>query len=903
MDYKDTLHLPQTDFEMRGNLVSKQDKFVNLWQTMNLYYKMLEVNQDRPAFVLHDGPPYANGHIHIGHALNKILKDFIVRSRHKLGYKVHYRPGWDTHGLPIENQVTKNGVNRKEVPINQFREYCHQYALEQVAQQKQDFINLGTVGAYDNPYITLKPEYEAEQVRIFAKMCMRGMIYKGLKPVYWSPSSESALAEAEIEYHDKKDPSIYVRFKVVDSQGLLPEDSYFVIWTTTPWTIPANLAISVHPDFEYALVKTTKGNLIVLNELVEQLMSLFELNDYQVINKYKGSQFERFTAKHPLYDRLSLILCGEHVTSDSGTGCVHTAPGFGMDDYIIGLKYGLEPYCNVDERGCFKEDSGEWLFGKTTDEGNKLVSVKLDEQGDLLKLVFITHSYPHDWRTKQPIIFRATDQWFASIDLIRDQVLDMIDNDINWKPSWGQTRMHRMIADRNDWCISRQRAWGLPIPIIYAQDKTPIMDEVVFEHIAQLFEKHGSNIWYQLDAKDLLPANYTHPGSPDNIFTKEKDILDVWFDSGVSHTAALKSQGISLPVDLYLEGSDQYRGWFNSSLIIGAGAFNVSPYKQVVSHGFIVDEKGEKLSKSKGAALTPDKICQRLGTDTLRLWVASVDYTSDIGISEALLKQVTETYRKIRNTLRFLHGNVTDLDKRVDIDTLPLVDKHVLYLVNQTLKECKEAYLNYDFSSITSKVSKLMINTLSAYYLDFTKDILYILKKDSLRRRQVQTVLDIALEGLLHILTPIIPFTCEELYQLMGNNENSSVQLGLFIDDLNVVISEEDLNMMNRLMELRSDVFKALEVAREQKIIGTSLKAELKLAINQQLISDIESVFEDLNQFAQWLIVSKVTLESGDKIEVLVAQGHTCQRCWNVVAEVDENGLCPRCNEVMYGKN
>lgn len=902
MDYKDTLHLPKTDFEMRGNLVSKQDKFVDHWQNLNLYYKMLEQNKDKKPFVLHDGPPYANGHIHIGHALNKLLKDFVVRSRHKLGYKVHYRPGWDTHGLPIENQVTKNGVNRKEVPINQFRQYCHQYALEQVAQQKEDFMSLGVVGAYDNPYVTLTPEYEAQQVRIFAKMCLRGMIYKGLKPVYWSPSSESALAEAEIEYHDKKDPSIYVRFKVVDSQGLLPEDSYFVIWTTTPWTIPANLAISVHPDFEYSLVKTAKGNLIVLSELVEQLMTLFELSDYEVLNTYKGSQFERFTAQHPLYDRLSLVLCGEHVTSDSGTGCVHTAPGFGMDDYIIGLKYNLEPYCNVDEKGCFKADAGEWLAGKTTDEGNKLVTVKLDEEGYLLKLVFITHSYPHDWRTKKPIIFRATDQWFASIDLIRDQVLDLIDNHIEWKPTWGQVRMHRMIADRNDWCISRQRAWGLPIPIIYAQDKTPIMDEAVFEHIAKLFEKHGSNIWYQLDAKELLPEGYTHPSSPDNVFTKETDILDVWFDSGVSHTAALANQGISLPVDLYLEGSDQYRGWFNSSLIIGAGAFNTTPYKKVVSHGFIVDENGEKLSKSKGAALTPDKICQRLGTDILRLWVASVDYTSDIGISESLLKQVTETYRKIRNTLRFLHGNVSDLDKRVDINTLPLVDKHVLYMVNQTLNECKDAYLNYDFSAITSKVSKLMINTLSAYYLDFTKDILYILDRNDARRRQVQTVLDIALEGLLHILTPIIPFTCEELYQLMGNHENDSVQLGLFMENLNINITDAELDTMNRLMELRSDIFKALEIAREQKLIGTSLKAQLNLAVSQQLQADINSVFANERDFAQWLIVSKVSIELGDKIEVVVCEGHVCQRCWNVVSEVDENGLCPRCQAVIYGK-
>lgn len=898
MDYKETLHLPNTAFEMRGNLVSKQDKFLEKWDNLKLYHLMREVNQGKDTFVFHDGPPYANGDIHIGHALNKILKDFVVRSRHKMGYQVSFVPGWDTHGLPIENEITKSGVDRKSMPLADFRRLCQDYASKQVQLQMAEMKKLGTIADYDNPYITYTHDYEAVQVELFAKMAQRGMIYKGLKPVYWSPSSETALAEAEIEYHDKKDPAIYVRFKVKDGKGVLTQpNTYFVIWTTTPWTIPGNLAISLHPRYTYAAVKVDDAIYVVLDEFVENLMKEFNFENYEVVGKYQGSELELITTQHPLYDRESLVILGEHVTNDSGTGCVHTAPGFGMDDYIVSLKYGIEPYCNVDDKGRMMESAGDWLVGQTTDEANKTVTNKLHEQGDLLRLDFITHSYPHDWRTKKPIIFRATDQWFASIDVIREELLQQIDQ-VEWLPSWGKLRMHNMIKDRSDWTISRQRAWGLPIPIIYAQDKTPIMDQEVFQHIADLFREHGSNIWFEWDVKDLLPEGYTHPNSPDGEFTKEKDILDVWFDSGSSHTAALQKHGVTLPVDLYLEGSDQYRGWFNSSLIISTAVFDTAPYKQVVSHGFIVDEKGEKFSKSKGKALQPKAVTERLGAEILRLWVASVDYTSDVTISDALLKQVTEQYRKIRNTFRFMHGNIADfkVEDRVGLSTLPTVDTQVLDELNKVLKTSIKGYENYDFAEVTTTVSKFLTNVMSAYYLDFTKDILYIHSENDTRRKQVQTVLSVTLEALMHLLAPILSFTMEELYEIV-HPEKDSVQLDEFITHVDVTFDDQaDFEI---LFDLRSAVYKALEEARAEKVIGNSLKAKVKLNVAPVVKELIDKHLGE--ELKQWFIVSQVEFTDEELPEVLgyqvsvePAEGDTCERCWNIV-EHTHDGLCDRC--------
>lgn len=727
MNYKDTLLMPKTDFEMRGNLPKKEPKYVERWQENDMYNKVIQQNEGKDSFVFHDGPPYANGNMHMGHMLNKVIKDVICRYKNMNGFYTPYIPGWDTHGLPIENAIQKLGVNRKEMPTAKFREKCEAYAHEQVNKQMSQLIRMGTFADYKHPYLTLQHEFEARQIEVFAKMAMDGLIFKGLKPVYWSPSSESALAEAEVEYHDIKSPTIFVKFQVKDGKGVLDNDVNFVIWTTTPWTIPANLAICLNASYNYALVETEKGKLIVLDTLVDELMAKFEITDYKVVNHYKGSELEYITCQHPLYDRESLVILGDHVTADSGTGCVHTAPGFGADDFFVGQKYNLPAYCNVDEHGCMMEDCGEWLAGQYVDDANKTVTMKLDEIGALLKLEFITHSYPHDWRTKKPIIFRATDQWFCSLDKIRDKLLSEIDN-VNWLNEWGHIRIYNMIRDRGDWCISRQRTWGVPIPIFYCEDGTPIIEQEVFDHISELFREHGSNVWFERDEKDLLPEGYTNEHSPNGIFKKEKDIMDVWFDSGSSHTGVMVERGFNYPVDLYFEGSDQYRGWFNSSLIIGVAAHGKAPYKTVLSHGFVLDGKGNKMSKSLGNTVDPIKLVNQYGADIVRLWATSVAYQQDVRISDEIMKQVAEGYRKIRNTMRFVLGNLNDFKASdlVEIKDLPGVDQYMLAKLNELMKAYDEAYANYDFATANQEILNYFTNTLSSFYMDFTKDILYI---------------------------------------------------------------------------------------------------------------------------------------------------------------------------------
>ena len=724
MNYKDTLLMPKTDFEMRGNLPKKEPKYVERWQENDMYNKVIQQNEGKDSFVFHDGPPYANGNMHMGHMLNKVIKDVICRYKNMNGFYTPYIPGWDTHGLPIENAIQKLGVNRKEMPTAKFREKCEAYAHEQVNKQMSQLIRMGTFADYKHPYLTLQHEFEARQIEVFAKMAMDGLIFKGLKPVYWSPSSESALAEAEVEYHDIKSPTIFVKFQVKDGKGVLDNDVNFVIWTTTPWTIPANLAICLNASYNYALVETEKGKLIVLDTLVDELMAKFEITDYKVVNHYKGSELEYITCQHPLYDRESLVILGDHVTADSGTGCVHTAPGFGADDFFVGQKYNLPAYCNVDEHGCMMEDCGEWLAGQYVDDANKTVTMKLDEIGALLKLEFITHSYPHDWRTKKPIIFRATDQWFCSLDKIRDKLLSEIDN-VNWLNEWGHIRIYNMIRDRGDWCISRQRTWGVPIPIFYCEDGTPIIEQEVFDHISELFREHGSNVWFERDEKDLLPEGYTNEHSPNGIFKKEKDIMDVWFDSGSSHTGVMVERGFNYPVDLYFEGSDQYRGWFNSSLIIGVAAHGKAPYKTVLSHGFVLDGKGNKMSKSLGNTVDPIKLVNQYGADIVRLWATSVAYQQDVRISDEIMKQVAEGYRKIRNTMRFVLGNLNDFKASdlVEIKDLPGVDQYMLAKLNELMKAYDEAYANYDFATANQEILNYFTNTLSSFYMDFTKDI------------------------------------------------------------------------------------------------------------------------------------------------------------------------------------
>lgn len=906
MDYKDTLHMPKTGFEMRGNLTKKEPKYQQRWKEEQLYDKMLARHENAKPFVLHDGPPYANGDIHLGHALNKILKDVINKSKYMEGYKVPYIPGWDTHGLPIETAVTKLGFDRKKMGIAEFRKVCYDYAMEQVEKQKAGFLALGSIGDYEHPYITLTKDFEAEQIKIFGKMAMEGLIYKGLKPVYWSPSSESALAEAEVEYKDIKSPTIFVKFKVKDGKGILDNDVNFVIWTTTPWTIPGNKAIALHPNMEYALVDTDHGKLIVLNELVEDLMPKFDVERYEVVKTFKGKELEHITTVHPLYpEKESLVVLADYVTADAGTGCVHTAPAFGVDDFNTGMRYGLEMDVNVDEQGKLMESTGEDLEGLYVEDANKVVTQKLDDLGALLNLTFITHSYPHDWRTKKPIIFRATTQWFASIDKIRDVLLEQI-HSISWVPAWGEGRMHNMIADRGDWCISRQRAWGVPIPIFYGEDDTPIMDQQVFNHVAELFAQYGSNIWFEKDAKDLLPEGYTNEHSPNGEFKKETDTMDVWFDSGSSHTGAMIARGLGYPADLYFEGSDQYRGWFNSSLIVGTAVYGQTPYKQVLSHGFVMDEKGVKMSKSQWNSVAPSEITKKFGADILRLWATSVDYQADCSMGQNILKQVAENYRKVRNTFRFLMANL-DNNTFTKEDLLPtnelsLLNQYVLVKLNKIVDECIKAYDEYRFADVVSMLTNFMTNELSAYYLDYTKDILYILREDDPARRQVQTVLYLCLDVLTRLWAPILCHTAEEINDFM-HFDKESIHLSEFVKvDLDVN-GDELVEEMNKLLAVRKDVLKALEISRADGLIKKSLEASLKLHVNEETKDLFDRLISDP---AQWLIVSRVEFVNGPlqayevcEVEVERAKGHVCPRCWNYTESDHKDGLCDRCAQIL----
>ena len=908
MNYKDTLLMPKTDFEMRGNLPKKEPKYVERWQENDMYNKVIQQNEGKDSFVFHDGPPYANGNMHMGHMLNKVIKDVICRYKNMNGFYTPYIPGWDTHGLPIENAIQKLGVNRKEMPTAKFREKCDAYAHEQVNKQMEQLIRMGTFADYKHPYLTLQHEFEARQIEVFAKMAMDGLIFKGLKPVYWSPSSESALAEAEVEYHDIKSPTIFVKFQVKDGKGVLDNDVNFVIWTTTPWTIPANLAICLNASYNYALVETEKGKLIVLDTLVDELMAKFEITDYKVVNYYKGSELEYITCLHPLYDRESLVILGDHVTADSGTGCVHTAPGFGADDFFVGQKYNLPAYCNVDEHGCMMEDCGEWLAGQYVDDANKTVTMKLDEIGALLKLEFITHSYPHDWRTKKPIIFRATDQWFCSLDKIRDKLLSEIDN-VNWLNEWGHIRIYNMIRDRGDWCISRQRTWGVPIPIFYCEDGTPIIEQEVFDHISELFREHGSNVWFERDEKDLLPEGYTNEHSPNGIFKKEKDIMDVWFDSGSSHTGVMVERGFNYPVDLYFEGSDQYRGWFNSSLIIGVAAHGKAPYKTVLSHGFVLDGKGNKMSKSLGNTVDPIRLVNQYGADIVRLWATSVAYQQDVRISNEIMKQVAEGYRKIRNTMRFVLGNLNDFKASdlVEIKDLLGVDQYMLAKLNELMKAYDEAYANYDFATANQEILNYFTNTLSSFYMDFTKDILYIEDANSPRRRQVQTVLYHHAKTMMKLLSTVLVFTAEELHDHFHCDENKaeSIFLEPKYELFDIENEEEVLAYFSKFMEVRKDVLKSMEGLRNEKLIKSNMETKVTLSLKDEY-KDIANLKDDLKQLfivAKVELVDDTTLEEYETsyIKVEKFNGVQCPRCWNYFDEDEMNGeLCSRCASVAH---
>ena len=913
MDYKDTLLMNKSNFEMRGNLNQKEPLLVEKWKVEKLYEEMNLNRKDAKEFILHDGPPYANGNMHCGHMLNRILKDFVVRYKNMNGFNTPFVFGWDTHGLPIENQVTKSGVNRKTTPIVEFRKKCEEYALKQVENQKEQIRRLGLVGDFDNPYLTLKKEYEAMQINPFSNMSLSGLIYKGLKPVYWSPSSESALAEAEIEYADVLSHSIYVAFPVKDGKGVVDNDARLVIWTTTPWTLPANLAISAHPDFIYGEYQTSnRGKLVFLKEFEEALTKELELEDVKLLKEIRGSELDLVVCKHPFYDRDSLVINGTHVTNDAGTGLVHTAPGHGVEDYQVCLKYpgkGLEPYCPVDEKGYMMPGTGEGIEGLFYEKANDAVLKIIEDNGALLKHTTFTHSYPHDWRTGKPLIFRATSQWFCSIEPIREELIKII-HETKWYPSWGENRMVNMIKDRGDWCISRQRAWGVPIPIFYNEDGSPIIDEKVFKHVEELFREHGSNIWYEKTAKELLPEGYTNPRSPNGEFTKENDIMDVWFDSGSSWNGVLVGRGIKYPSDLYLEGSDQYRGWFNSSLIVSVACNHVAPYKAVTSHGWVLDEHGEQMHKSKGNGVDPVKIANVYGADILRLWTASIDYQQDVRIGENLIKQVAEQYRKIRNTLKFISWNLVDFDPNNKAKEFSKVDEYILAKLNNLVKVVKTSFDKYDFSSATMEILNFCSSELSAFYLDISKDSLYCDDKNSLRRNQIQTVMYEVAETLLRILNPILPFTMDEFNRNLPGERAKNVQL---LDYPNYIDRDDSelFNEYDKVISLRKDVLKALEEARNNKVIGSAQEAHVYLKIKDEEVKEIANKFS-LEELATLFVVSEVNyVDSGDLNEYDVSlvriehhEGQKCSRCWNYskLALLQEDGdyLCPRCQKVIH---
>jgi isoleucyl-tRNA synthetase len=916
-DYSKTLNLPKTDFPMRGNLPKREPEVQKWWEEIDIYGKVLAKRKGNPKFILHDGPPYANGDIHIGHALNKTLKDFIVRYKSLKGYFAPYVPGWDTHGLPIEHAiVSKKKVDRKSVDPVQFREMCKEYALSFVEKQKEQFKRLGVRGDWDHPYITLLPEYEAAQIRVFGKMVEKGHIYRGMKSVYWSPSSETALAEAEIEYYDKRSASIYVTFPVENGNGILPEqDTYVVIWTTTPWTIPANLAIALNEDFDYSLVQAGKRKLLMAKELVDNVMKIAEIDGYETIATYKGKELAGVICRHPFYDRKSPIIFGDHVTLDAGTGCVHTAPGHGEEDFYLGQKYNLGVLCPVDGKGRMTAQAPgfEGLF---YDDANKEVTKKLEEVGCLLKLTFIKHQYPHDWRTKKPVIFRATEQWFASIDGFRKEMLEEIKK-VKWTPAWGELRIHNMIADRGDWCISRQRIWGVPLPIFYCEEcGHPHITGETIDFIANLFAKEGSSAWYAKEVHELMPANQTCSECGSNRFRKETDTMDVWFDSGSSHIAVLEQrEELAWPADLYLEGSDQYRGWFNSSLSTSVATRGKAPYKAVLSHGFTMDGEGRKMSKSLGNVIEPAKVINQYGADILRLWVASSDYQSDQRLSDGILKQIAEVYRKLRNTFRFLLGNLNGFDPakdRVPLAELTELDRFALIKLNRLVGRINQAYDDYDFHQVYYDIHHFCNVFLSQFYLDVLKDRLYVLLPDSPVRRSAQTVLYEMLLTLNKMVNPLIPHTSEEVWKHTPGVEEISVQLTDF-PEVDVSVFDDELEQKwDQLLHVRDIVLKSLEEARAAKLIGNSLGAAVELTPSEKTYQLLSSV----DELDQVFIVSSVKLNppspevtEEQKVHVIVrvAEGEKCERCWVVSPSVgkheDHPTLCDRCAGIVSELN
>jgi len=924
MDYKATLNLPVTDFPMRGNLPQREPEILERWQNLGLYRKLEELGRELPNFTLHDGPPYANGHTHIGHALNKILKDIVLKSRRMAGFHAPYVPGWDCHGLPIELMVDKQlGDRKRSMDKAEIRQECRSYASKWVAIQSGEFERLGVLGEWDRPYLTMSHHYEAATARELARFAERGGLYKGKKPIHWCSCCVTALAEAEVEYADHSSPSIYVKFPFADAlpaelADLGGRPLSFVIWTTTPWTIPANLAVCLNPNLPYAVVEVGAELLVLAEGLVPAVMKEIGQSEYRVVTTFSASIFEGKDCRHPLYERASRLILGDHVTLEAGTGCVHTAPGHGQEDYAVGLSYGLDVYNPVDDHGRFYPDV-EFFGGLKIGEGNGAVNAKLREVGALLKEGTVSHSYPHCWRCKKPVIFRATEQWFISMEAndLRAKALAHI-NDVQWIPRWGRDRIYGMVENRPDWCISRQRSWGVPITTFYCvRCGEALADARVMHHVADLFEAGGSDIWFTREARELMPDGVTCPACGSDDFRKEMDILDVWFDSGVSHAAVLERRDyLKWPADLYLEGSDQHRGWFHSSLLASVGTRDATPYRAVLTHGFVVDGQGKKMSKSVGNVVAPEEVIKQFGAEILRLWVAAQDYRDDIRISKEILQRLTDAYRRIRNTARYILGNLSDFDPErdmvADADLLE-IDRWALAKLEELIGRVERSYQEYEFHVLYHAVHNFCSVEMSAFYLDVLKDRLYASAAGSRLRCSAQTAMYRILEALTRLIAPVLSFTAEEIWSHLPGRREESVHLARFPEFVGSYRDAELEERFEELLTVRSDVAKALELARNDKIIGHSLDARVLLAVPEgPWRTLLDRYREDL---AAMFIVSQVDLVAavdggrsaenvpGMQVGVEKAQGDKCERCWNysttVGDSVDHPTVCARCRGVL----
>ncbi|MDF7636728.1 isoleucine--tRNA ligase [Leuconostocaceae bacterium ESL0958] len=893
MKYKDTLNLGKTAFPMRGSLPKTEPERQAAWTAADLYQRRLAQNEQKPHFNLHDGPPYANGNIHLGHALNKITKDIIVRYKNMSGYYAPYVPGWDTHGLPIEQQLTKAGHDRKAMSKAKWRDLARDFALGQVAKQKKDFQRLGVLADWDHPYLTLQPEFEAAQLRVFGAMAKKGYIFRGAKPVYWSWSSESALAEAEIEYHDLKSTSLYYANQVKDGRGLLDNDTYLVVWTTTPFTVTASRGITVGPDFDYVLVQPAGSakKYVVGQDLLPQLAEKFGWADYETLGTYKGRDLEHIRAYHPWDPEAEeYVMVGDHVTTESGTGLVHTAPGFGEDDYNVSKRYQLPVVVTVDEKGYMTDNAGPDFAGRFYDDVTGTVINKLQAAGLFLAKESIVHSYPFDWRTKKPIIWRAVPQWFASIDDFRQDILDQLDQ-VTFYPAWGQKRLHNMIAGRGDWVISRQRVWGVPLPIFYAEDGTAIVDPVVIDHVADLVKEHGSNVWFERSAEELLPAGYENEHSPNGRFTKEEDIMDVWFDSGSSWNGVLRERPqLDFPADLYLEGSDQYRGWFNSSLITAVAVTGQAPYRNVLSQGFTLDGKGNKMSKSLGNTISPAEVADQFGIEILRLWTVSVDTSQDMRVSPEILKQVADAYRKIRNTMRFLLANTADFDYETDqvpFEQRAAHDQYATVLLNDLVKDLRADYEKYELNALFNRLINFINVDLSAFYLDIAKDVVYVAAPDAPLRRSMQTVFYEMLTALTKLILPILPHTAEEIWSYLPKQSADFAYLSEMPAVRDLPGAAAILTDWQTVMAIRSAANKAIEASRNDGLIGKNAEAALTLYLTAEQAAVLTKLHLDLRLV---LMVSQLDVEdrAAADAEVPVYDGLP------VLVERARGGLSPR---------